>query len=100
MMEALNKLDVLKDTITDTAQLDLVLGKLLEITLSDYQRRLERYDRDLGEFEQRYGMTSPVFYQRFEAGELGDAMGFFEWAGLYTLRQDAYEKIRRLESAL
>ncbi len=100
MMEALSKLDVLKDTITDTAQMDLVLGKLLEITLSDYRHRLARYERDLGEFEQRYVMKSSVFYQRFEAGELGDAMDFFEWAGLYKLRQDAQEKIRRLESAL
>lgn len=47
-----------------------------------------------------YGMESPVFYQRFEAGELGDTMDFFEWSGLYKLRQDALEKIRRLESAL
>jgi hypothetical protein len=100
MMEALSKLDVLKDTITDTAQMDLVLGKLLEITFSDYRHRLERYERDLGEFEQRYSMKSPVFYQRFEAGELGDAMDFFDWAGLYKLRQDAQEKVRRLESAL
>jgi len=32
--------------------------------------------------------------------ELGDAMDFFEWAGLYELRQDILEKIRRLESGL
>lgn len=100
MMEALHKLDVLKDTFPDKIQLDLVLGKLLEIALSDYRRRLERYEQDLHQFEQRYGMESPVFYQRFEAGELGDTMDFFEWAGLYKLRQDALEKIRRLESAL
>lgn len=47
MMEALHKLDVLKDTFPDKIQLDLVLGKLLEIALSDYRRRLERYEQDL-----------------------------------------------------
>jgi hypothetical protein len=31
-METLNKIDVLKDTITDLAQMDLLLEKLLEIT--------------------------------------------------------------------
>ena len=97
---ALDKLDVLKDIVIDTAQMDLLLGKLLEITLSDYRHRLERYQKDLEEFEQRFAMKSPVFYKNFEAGELGDKMDYFEWAGLYKLCQDAQEKIRRLESAL
>jgi hypothetical protein len=62
--------------------------------------RLERHERDLGEFERRYSMDSAEFYRRFEDGELGDAMDFFEWAGMYELRQDILEKIKRLESAL
>jgi hypothetical protein len=45
-------------------------------------------------------MDSGTFYQRFEAGELGDAMDFFEWAGLYELGKDLLGKIRRLEQAL
>ena len=96
----LDKLEVLKDAYPDEAELDHVLGKLLDVTLSRYRLRLERYERDLREFEQRYGMESSSFYQRFEAGELGDAMDFFEWAGLYELQQDILEKIRRLESVL
>ncbi|HBY98357.1 MAG TPA: hypothetical protein DEP84_31180 [Chloroflexi bacterium] len=96
----LNKLEVLKDAYSDEAELDRVLGKLLDVALSRYRLRLERYERDLRDFEQRYGMESSSFYQRFETGELGDAMDFFEWAGLYELRQDILEKIRRLELAL
>ena len=42
-------------------------------------------------------MESATFYRRFEAGELGDAMDFFEWAGLYELREDIVKKIQRLE---
>jgi len=68
--------------------------------LSDYRHRLVRYERDLGEFEQRYGIESPIFYQRFEAEEMGDATDYFEWAGLYKLCQDARQKLRRLLSAL
>ena len=56
--------------------------------------------RDLRTFEDRYGTDSATFYRRFEAGELGDAMDFCEWAGLYELRQDLLEKIHRLESAM
>jgi len=42
-------------------------------------------------------MESDKFYHRFEAGELGDAMDFFEWSGLYELRQDIIEKIKLIE---
>jgi hypothetical protein len=99
-MNTLYKLEILKDTYFDEAELDLILGKLLDVALSQHRLRLERYEQDLREFEKRYGMESATFYRRFEAGELGDAMDFFEWAGLYELRRDIVEKIRRLELAL
>jgi len=99
-MDTLYKLEVLKDAYSDEAELDLILGKLLDVSLSQHRLRLERYERDLREFERRYGMESAAFYRRFEAGELGDAMDFFEWAGLYELRQDIMKKIRRLEPVL
>ena len=70
------------------------------VALSQHRRRLERYEHDLDNFENQYGMASATFYERFEAGELGDAMDFFEWAGLYELHQDLLEKIRHLESVL
>ena len=99
-MNALQKLDVLKDVYEDEAALDLVLVKLLEATLGEYRLRLRRYEQNLKEFESRYEMASKAFYERFEAGTLGDAMDFFEWAGLYELWQGLLGKIRRLEQTL
>lgn len=98
-MDVAHKLEILKDTYSDEAELGLILGKLLDVTLSQHRLRLERYERDLREFEKRYSMESATFCQRFEAGELGDTMDFFEWAGLYELRQDIIGKIQRLEMA-
>ncbi len=77
-----------------------MLGKLFDVTLNQHRRRLKRYEQDLKEFENNYDMDSKAFHELFQAGKLGDAMDFFEWAGLYELRQDIVEKIHRLESAL
>ena len=99
-MDTLHKLKVLQDAYVDESELDLILGKLLDVSLSQRRLRQERYERDLGEFEKRYGMESATFYRRFEAGELGDAMDLFEWAGLYELYRDVVEEIRRLELEL
>jgi len=99
-MDTWHKLEVLKQACADEAELDQVVGKLLDMILGQHRRRLARYERDLHEFEKQYGMDSATFYRRFEAGELGDALDFFEWAGLYELRQDLLEKIRRVESVV
>jgi hypothetical protein len=95
-----HKLEMLKNVCSTDEELDQVLGKLFDITLNQHRRKLERYDHDLGEFENRYNIDTVTFNIRFEAGELGDAMDFFEWAGIYKLRQDLIDKIHNLESAL
>lgn len=97
MADTLAKLELLKD-VYDPVELALILEKLLGVTLSRQRVRLARYERDLRAFEERYHLDSRTFSQQFEAGKLGDAMDFFEWMGLYTLRQDLVEKIQQLES--
>jgi hypothetical protein len=99
-MDVSHKLEALKETFSDNVELDHVLTKLLSVALNQYQLRLERYTRDLRDYEARYGMDTPIFHERFDAGELGDSADFFEWDGLYDLQRDLTEKIRRLESAL
>jgi len=96
-MDIAHKLELLKESYSEPDELDRMVGKLLEVALSQHKLRLQRYDRELQEFEKRYGMESSVFYQQFETGELGDTIDFFEWSGLYELRQDILEKIRKLE---
>ncbi len=99
-MNTLQKLEVLKQAYEDKAALDRVLNKLLEAVLSEHRLRLSRYERTLQTFEDRYEMDSETFYRRFEAGELGDDMDFFEWAGVFELRTDLLKKIQMLEKAV
>ncbi|MBI1879411.1 MAG: hypothetical protein HYR94_14535 [Chloroflexi bacterium] len=98
MADAQTKLDLLKEVVTDEGTLNLVLDKLLDTILEEHRLRLNRYQVDLNNFEVRYGMPSVEFYHKFEQGQLGDAMDFFEWAGLFELQQDLLEKIKRLEA--
>jgi hypothetical protein len=100
VMDTFHKLDALKDTYSDNVELDLVLSKLLSVVINQYQLRLDRYRRDLDAYEERFGMDTPTFHERFEAGELGDSVDFFEWDGLYDLHRDLTEKIHRLESTM
>lgn len=94
--DAQQKLEALKDIFSESPELSHVLEKLLSVVLNQYQLRLERYVRDLHDYEERYGMDTRTFHERFEAGELGDSADFFEWDGLYDLQRDLTEKIHRL----
>ncbi len=62
----------------------------------DERMRLGRYERDLIAFEEWHGMALAEFYRHFLAGELGDDLDWFEWAGLYELKLDLVERIKRL----
>lgn len=44
-------------------------------------QRLQRYITELQQFEQRFGIDSATFYQRFQAGKLGDGMNFLNGLG-------------------
>ena len=78
------------------------------ITPEEFQRWLEKarkestYVGDLREIieemvimEQKYGMTSEQFYEKFSRGEMGDDMDVIDWAGSYEGYLWAKEKIEK-----
>lgn len=49
-------------------------------------------------YEQKYGVKSPIFYDKFMRGEMGDDIDFIGWAGAYERFTSLKEHIeRRLE---
>jgi len=48
---------------------------------------------ELHGYEQQYGMTSEIFFEKYQRGEMGDAMPFIKWAGRYQLYLDLKSKI-------
>lgn len=64
---------------------------------------LSELAEDLSVFEEKFKMSSDVFYARFMRGEMGDDMPYIRWAGRYELYletkreidvESAYEKTR------
>lgn len=60
---------------------------------------IRKTTRNLQLLEQRFGMESQQFYQKFQAGVMGDDMDYIQWAGEYeTLRQlqEDYTELQRI----
>lgn len=49
------------------------------------ERKWSDLETRLRTFEVEFGMGSEEFYARYEAGELGDAAEFIEWASFYDM---------------
>jgi len=60
------------------------------LTLSDILDDLRAADQVLRKFEQRYWVSSDVFYDLYSQGKLDDGENledFSEWAGFYKIKQ-------------
>ena len=74
---------------TNASSLDRVLvlsiDKLLDRETSRLISQKARLEQQLADFERRYSLNSEEFYEKFERGELGDAMDFVEWSATYEM---------------
>ena len=78
---------------------DLALEKLFAYELSASQQQLAQLERDLAQFERQYDLASDAFYARFQAGEMGDALDFVEWASLHQMAERLKRRIGLLEES-
>ena len=68
------------------------------ITLSDILDDLRAADQALRKFEQRYWLSSDVFYDLYSHGLLDDGehrRDFSEWAGFYKIKQHREQLLRQ-----
>jgi len=64
------------------------------VTLSEILDDLRAADQTLRKFEQRYWLSSDVFYELYSQGRLDDGENledFSEWAGFYKIKQHREE---------
>jgi hypothetical protein len=57
----------------------------------------QRLQTELVKFESTYQMISEACQQKFEEGELGDTVEFFEWTSVYSIYQHNAHMLRLLE---
>jgi len=92
--------------VTVTGNADTSLKQVLESAIQSELKMLaiglRRTRERLGEFEQRFSMSSSEFERRFNARELQESLDFIEWLGeLKTLRmlEDQQQILQGLQIA-
>jgi len=67
------------ETVTKT------LNKLFGYEAENCRTQLRQLESDLSAFEKQHGMSSDVFYRRFQEGQTDDSMDFIEWASVVQM---------------
>ncbi len=65
------------------------INKMLRVELGMIRREIKKFEDFLIDFEKRYNMSSEEFYEKFNAGELGDDREYMRW---YAYK-DTYNKL-------
>jgi len=67
--------------------IDNVLNKLFDRERQALQRQSRELQNELADFEQRYGLPSVDFFEKFSSGKMGDALDFVDWAAAWQVYQ-------------
>lgn len=99
MASVLEKVEILQ-SVGAEGLADQALTKVIQVEIDRLKREQQRLKTDLVKFESTYQMTSEACQQKFEEGELGDAVEFFEWTSVYSIYQRNEHMLRLLEEKL
>lgn len=80
--------------------IDLTVHKLLEQQVQKEEAQLADLASELNAYEERFTMSSAHFFEKYQAGEMGDDADVFEWQVLYKMYQRLYNEINFLKAQL
>jgi hypothetical protein len=76
--------------------IDQTITKLLDYAADRHRKDLEDIAAKLRALEEQFGMTSDLFSQKFQRGELGDDEGFFRWDALVEMQRRVAQRLALL----
>jgi hypothetical protein len=99
MASVLEKIEILQ-SVGAEGLADQALTKIIQTEIDRLKQEQQRLKTELTKFESTYQMTSEACHQKFEAGELGDAVEFFEWTSVYSIYKHNEHMLRLLKEKL
>jgi hypothetical protein len=78
--------------------IDQTISKLLDYATERHQKDLEDIVAKLRALEEQFGMTSDLFSQQFQRGELGDDETFFRWHALVEMQRRVAQRLALLRA--
>jgi hypothetical protein len=76
---------------------ELMFEKFIEFHRNRLKREIAAMRIDLKAYEQKHGMNSNEFFEKFENGDLNDdSTDFILWSGIYQMYEQSKSKLDKL----
>ena len=96
--EKLKTLGELAELGGEDSIMDQTITKLLDDATARHQQDLADLRAKLRALEEQFGMTSDLFSQQFQRGELGDDEAFFRWHALVEMQRRVAQRLALLHA--
>ena len=83
-------------SIYPVENIKVVLNNALQKELVFATLRYEMFKNECKIFEEKFGMDSYSFFDKFESGQLGDDLHWFDWYSVYRGRELWKEKFQTI----
>lgn len=95
----IQSLAYLYETGYQSETVDSTIAKLVTMERNRLERESAALAGRLQFFEQQYHLPSADFYQKFQAGEMGDDADLFEWSAFYQMWLSVQERLNTLQTS-
>jgi len=76
-----------------------LIDSLYDFHINQLKRGIQNIKIDLAYFENKFGITTEKFYERFRAGDYADEKNdYLEWSGEYEILLDYEKELKELEA--
>ena len=83
--------------ISKKGDIELFFKDFLSYKIAQLEKAIFNIEKDLRKYELKYNLTSKVFYQKFEEGELGDEDDYMIWSGIYEMLQENRTELKQIQ---
>jgi hypothetical protein len=98
LAEKLKTLGKLAELGGEDSLIDQTITKRLDYATDRHRQDLEDITAKLRALDERFGITSDLFSQKFQRGELGDDEDFFRWYALLEMQRRVAQRLALLRA--
>ena len=80
--------------------IESTINKMLKVELGMVKRELNHVKNSLADFEKRHKMSSDEFYEKFNAGKLGDDREYIKWYAYKDTVNKLMERSKEIEKVV
>jgi type VI protein secretion system component Hcp len=87
----------IRSVLSHYANIDEFFRSVLQYQRLQLSNEIIQFQSEMIDFEKKYNLSTPEFYQKYKKGEMGDSEDTLLWAGVYEMYLENKNKLSELK---